>query len=485
MRIGGCLYLGVDVGSKRLKMVVLSEDFIVVESKWTDVSDLLIRREEGWAERDATVLWDRMVDMFKGLNHVADVKAVCVDGTSGSIVPVDHDLNPLHPIMLYSDQRASREAEFLRDKSQVARDYEAFLPIAPYLTIPKVLWLKRNFRDFRRIYKILHESDYFVAKLSGSIATSPNTAGKSHVDVRSWDYLEEAYRDVGLDLDIMPPVKPIGEVVGYVSREASKLTGLPEGIPVVNSVTDSSAGDIATGCLSPGHVNVNLGTTLVVHAVVSKPEPDVEGRIYYKCYVNNSYLTGGATNAGTIPLDTVSKAFKLSHDELESLASQAPPGCDGLRGQPEWVGTRVPRPNPSVRGFLVGISEENFRPGWIYRSFLEGNAAILLVILEIIEEVTRTKPTVLKICGGGSKCKLQNQIIADSTGLRVERILEGEPALGSAMLAASASTKTSLEKIASKAVKRSDSYEPDPRHKEVYSRIKDEIQRITWKIYEG
>ncbi len=479
------MYLGVDVGSKRLKMVILNRDFKVVESRWIDISDLLIRKREGWAERDATTLWKRMVEMFKGLDLVNSVQAVCIDGTSGSIVPVDRNLNPLHPIILYSDQRASDEAELLRGRSQAARDYEAYLPIAPYLTIPKVLWLKRNFKDFGKICKILHEGDYFVAKLTGSIATSPNTAGKSHVDVRSWNYLEEAYRDVGLDLNIMPPIRPIGEIVGYISRDASELTGLPEGIPVVNSVTDSSAGDIATGCLSPGHVNVNLGTTLVVHAVVSRPKPDVEGRIYYKCYVNNSYLTGGATNAGTIPLDSVSKAFKLSHGELESLASQAPPGCGGLRGQPEWVGTRVPRPNPSVKGFLVGISEENFRPGWIYRSFLEGNAAILLVILEIIQEVTGTKPTVLKICGGGSKCKLQNQIIADSTGLRVERILEGEPALGSAMLAASAATKISLEEIALKAVKPSDSYEPDPRYKEVYSQVKDEIQRITWKIYEG
>ncbi len=479
------MYLGVDVGSKRLKMVVLNGDFTVVESKWVDISDLLVRRGEGWVERDANALWERMVEMFKGLNHVGDVQAVCVDGTSGSIVPVDRNLNPLYPIMLYSDQRALREAEYLRDKSQAAREYEAYLPIAPYLTIPKVLWLKRNFRDFEKIYKILHESDYFVAKLSGSIATSPNTAGKSHIDVKSWDYLEEAYRDVELDVDLMPPVKPIGEVVGYVSSEVSRLTGLPEDTPVINSVTDSSAGDIATGCLAPGHVNVNLGTTLVVHAVVSKPEPDIEGRIYYKCYINNSYLTGGATNAGTIPLDSVSKAFGLSHDELESLASQVPPGCGGLRGQPEWVGTRVPRPNPSVRGFLTGISEENFKPGWIYRSFLEGNAAILLVILGIIEEVTGTKPTTLKICGGGSKCKLQNQIIADATGLKVERILEGEPALGSAMLAASAAAKVPLEEAASKAIKPADSYNPNPHLKTLYTKIKDEIQRVTWKIYQG
>jgi len=223
---------------------------------------------------------------LKKIEKINDVEAVCIDATSGTIIPIDKNFKPIYKALLYSDLRAEKEAEELRAKSKSAREYESILPIAPYLVIPKIMWLRNHFPRFNEIYKITHENDFYSMLLTREIATSPNIAGKSHVDIMKEKYIEEAYLDVGIDIDIMPEVRPVGDVIGYVTKKASEKTGLPEGIPVINGVTDSSAGDIATGTLDVGVLNTTIGTTLVVHGIVDKISPDPLKRIYYKAYLS-------------------------------------------------------------------------------------------------------------------------------------------------------------------------------------------------------
>jgi len=428
-------YLGIDIGSKRAKMVIINEQGEIVSSRSVDISDLISRPKPAWAERDPMEVWKRVLPALRGMGGLNDVEAVCIDATSGTIIPINKEKKPIFRALLYSDARAVKEAEELRAKSKAARDYEEFLPIAPYLVIPKIMWLRNNFKDFDKIYKILHENDFYSMLLTGEIATSPNIAGKAHVDIEKGQYIEEIYEDVGIDLDLMPPVFPTGAIIGYVTKEASDLTGIPEGVPVINGVTDSSAGDVATGTLDVGVVNVTVGTTLVVHGVVGKIVPDPKKRIYYKAYFEGRYLVGGATNAGTIPMDAISNLLKTSLELLEKQAEEVPPGSDGLIAQPQWIGTRIPESNPNMLGFFLGMTEKNCTPGHIYRSILEGNAFVLDQLLKIIEEVTGTEITEVRTTGGGARSRLLNQIFADVTQKPVKVVAESEPAVGSAIIA--------------------------------------------------
>jgi len=380
---------------------------------------------------------------------------------------------------LYSDLRAEKEAEELRAKSKSAREYESILPIAPYLVIPKIMWLRNHFPRFNEIYKIAHENDFYSMLLTGEIATSPNIAGKSHVDIMKEKYIEEAYLDVGIDIDIMPEVRPVGDVIGYVTKKASEKTGLPEGILVINGVTDSSAGDIATGTLDVGVLNTTIGTTLVVHGIVDKISPDPLKRIYYKAYLSKRYLVGGATNAGTIPIDATSKLFNMPIQQLEKLAAEVPPGSDGLITQPQWIGTRIPESNPNMLGFFVGVHEKNFTIGHIYRSILEGNAFILDLILDIVEEVTTVKMREIRTSGGGAKSELFNQIVADTTQKIVKVVEESEPVIGSSILALwGVNKKRDVSEIADRIVKIKKIFYPNENNKTVYERNKELLLKV-------
>jgi len=478
--------LGIDIGTASVKVALLDSKDGLVDHSAVDISDLNKRPMPSYAERDMTKVWECSVRAIRSLKDLRGIEAVSVDGTSGTIVATDANGNPLFPALLYGDKRAQDEASEILRLSESAREYQALLPVDASLVLPKILWLRKNLKRFSDVHAILHESDFIVKKICGTIVTSPNVAGKSHIDVRSRSYLKGAYEDLNVPLSLMPPVREVGDVVGCVSKAASLETGLPEGIPIVNGVTDATAGDIATGVLEVGQLNVTIGTTLVVHAVVDKPVPDKMGRIYYKTFLGSTYIAGGATDAGTLPLDAVSGLLRLSLQELDAMAAEVPLGCEGLLAQPQWTGTRVPSYNPNVRGFFAGLTAKNCTPGHIFRSLLEGNAAVLADVIDIVEEVTGISIKEVRACGGGSRSDVQNQIMADMTGLEVLIPEASEAAVGSALLAAWGSEKDcSIGQLASRILKLRKRYPPRADLKEKYLSQRERLKQVTKFVYGG
>jgi len=478
--------LGVDVGTASVKASLLDSENGLVDHSSVAISDLNKRPMPSYAERDMAEVWERAVRAIKSLKDLRGIEAVSVDGTSGTIVAIDVDGNPIFPALLYGDKRAQGEAGEILRLSESAREYQALLPVDASLVLPKILWLRKNLKEFSGVSAILHESDFIVKKICGVIVTSPNIAGKAHIDVRSRGYLKGVYEDLNVPLSLMPPVKEVGEIVGHVSESASLETGLPKGIPVVNGVTDATAGDIATGVLETGQLNVTIGTTLVVHAVVDKPVPDEMGRIYYKTFLGSTYIAGGATDAGTLPLDAVSGLLRLNLQELDTLAAEVPPGCEGLLAQPQWTGTRVPSYNPNVRGFLTGLTAKNCTPGHIFRSLLEGNAAILADVIDIVEEVTGVSIKEVRACGGGSGSDVQDQIIADMTGLEVLIPEASEAAVGSALLAAwGFNRECGIGQLASRILKLRGKFPPHAELAEKYLGQRGRLKQITKFVYGG
>jgi len=471
-------FLGLDIGTKNIKAVIIGDSGAVLERATVPVYDLIKRPREGFVERDPLMLWDRVKATFKKLKLKDKIEGICVDATSGTIVPIDENGAPLCPLIMYNDSRAVEEAEELRALSHEAREFEKYLPIAPQLVLPKLMWLKKNAAFFSRIHKVLHESDYIVYKLTGVFASSTNTAGKSHALLDKLAYLEGAYRDAGISPDLMPELKPIGAIVGHVTDEASRETGLPAGVPVINGVTDASAGDVTSGALRSGQASVTIGTALTVHVVVDKPIPDDLRRFYYKTYVNNLFLAGGFTNAGTTALDTMSNLLGKSLDELTSLARKIPPGCGGLMACTEWYGVRVPRTYPNVKGFFVGLSEETANPGVIFRSLLEGSAMALKLMLEAVEDVTEVNIYDLRISGGASRNDLFMKIIADVTGKEVRVVEEPDSAIGSAILAMWGCTDEDLNDIVSRVVKIKNVFKPSSEHIVLYSKMTEKYKKI-------
>ena len=462
---------------------MIDEEGRMLENASCDVSNLLKRPEPTWAERDAEALWRAICRTLRSMHHLQEVEALSVAATSGSVVAVDGQMMPLSPILLYSDKRAQAETRYIREASASARAYEPYMPLDASLATPKILWLKRNMPNFREVKLILNETDYVQAKLTSEVYTSPSIAGKMHVDVRSGEYLKEIFRDIEIDPTLLPPVRPIGSVVGGVTRRAWQESGITNGALLVNGVTDATAADIATGTLGEGQVNITIGTSLVAHAVVVNVVPDHEKRIYYKAYVDGRLLAGGATDAGTLPLSALARLLGRTLQELDIMAATVPPTCDGLLAQPQWIGSRIPYHNSRVRGFFVGITDRNLSPGHLYRSLLEGNGFVTKQVLDVVQDVTGVEAKELRTSGGASRSDVQNQIIADVTGKHVYALETNEASIGCAMMALNSVQGLPMAEVAKLVVRIRKRYIPNQDTQSVYKQTLSNFATATERLF--
>jgi sugar (pentulose or hexulose) kinase len=478
------VFLGIDVGSSSVKGQTIDVNGKQVEFASHDVSSLINRSQPTWAERDPAALWLAVCAVLRAMKRLDEVEVLSVAATSGSVLAVNAKMQPLSQILLYSDKRAQAEVDYIREKSADALAYEPFLPLDASLATPKILWLKRNVPNFSQVQTVLNETDYIQAKLSGEVCTSPSIAGKAHVDVRSGRYLERVFDDIGIGLVLLPRIQPIGHVVGTVTGSASLETGIAEGAEVANGLTDATASDLASGVIAEGQVNLSIGTSLVAHAVTPLARPDHDKRIYYKSYVDGMFVAGGATDAGTLPLTSLSRFLGISVQELDRLAGEVPPGCDGLLAQPQWVGSRIPFRNPRIRGFFVGLTEQNLSPGHLHRSLLEGNAFVAKQVLDIVGRVTGLEAEELRTSGGASSSDIQNQIIADVTSKTVTAVENAEASLGCAMLALHAAQKNlSFKEIAALTVAIRKSFQPEQDAHMLYQQALPKFVSATSALY--
>jgi xylulokinase len=122
----------------------------------------------------------------------------------------------------------------------------------------------------------------------------------------------------------------------------------------------------------------------------------------------------------------------LSNRELETLASRAPAGADGLIFLPFIDGERVPV-LPFSSGVLFGLDKRTFNAAHIARAVMEGT------ILNLGYGFSRMRalglnPTEIRATGGGAKSRLWLQIVADVFKTPVVTLAEQEAAAYGAAL---------------------------------------------------
>lgn len=133
---------------------------------------------------------------------------------------------------------------------------------------------------------------------------------------------------------------------------------------------------------------------------------------------------------------------------MNRLAEGIPPGCEGLRCEPQFSGTRL---DPTVRGTITGLSPQNFTAGHLARAVLEGMGRSLHDGFKAIQQITGSKPTTLVAAGNGLRENpLLAKIVCEAFDLPMTLTRHREEAAFGAALAASVGAHifTSVEQAA-------------------------------------
>ena len=110
---------------------------------------------------------------------------------------------------------------------------------------------------------IVASSGYITHRLTGEKKdTIANYEYGWPVDVDNWKWSDnpEAYKATGMPKEMLFDLVMPGDILGYVTEEAAKATGLPAGVPVVATSNDKAVEGLGTGCMGDSTVCISLGT---------------------------------------------------------------------------------------------------------------------------------------------------------------------------------------------------------------------------------
>ena len=251
------------------------------------------------------------------------------------------------------------------------------------------------------------------------------------------NWSDEILSYLNITVDQLPVVHPSGDVLGFITRSASRACGLPEGLPVVIGIGDGQAGGLGLNITKPGDAYLSLGTSVVSGTFANHYTTDQAFRTMYGG-IPETFSLETVILGGTYTIDWFLEKFSGGSDidELETHAILIPPGSDGLMLVPYWNSVLTPYWDPTARGIVVGWTGTH-GPAHLYKAILEGIAFELRLHFERIEKRIGTKTRRLVITGGGSKSDFWSQLIADITSKVVYRSFVTEAtALGAGILAA-------------------------------------------------
>lgn len=350
---------------------------------------------------------------------LSGAKAIAVDATSGTILPVDHHNRPLALARMYDDaDTGDLAAQIKKMAPRESAAHGATSPAARALE-----WTK-----LPRLHCILHQADWINGCLGATNwQTDENNALKTGYDPvsRSWpDWL----RGFGLSPGLLPEVVPVGTPIGYVSSQAALALGIPEGITIAAGTTDGCATFLASGATLPGEASTALGSTIVLKLLSDRPIFAPELGIYSH-RLGDTWLAGGASNCGGKTLLQFFTQEQLSTLEA-SLEPSKPTGTD-FYPLPS-VGERFPVSDPNLAPRLTPRPADD-------KVFLQG-------IYEAFARVEQTGyaklatlggPTLLNVrhAGGGSKSTAWMSLRASALGVPQLPAWSEEAAAGAARLA--------------------------------------------------
>lgn len=428
----GNTLLGIDLGTTNIKGIIIDEEGHVLASASRPCTTykpgpLLVEQkaEEWW---DNCILILRELCGRAGADAVDSLKGISISAHMISLLPLDKDGNPLRKAIIYQDSRSAAEVDEICDTVGLdnfinivgGRPSVAFLP-------NKILWFKKNEPElFAKTECFLQANGYLNYKLTGVFSQDADSASRTQCyHMADMTVSKEIAKAVGADLEkLLPTPVACTEVIGTVTRKASEITGIKEGVPVVAGCSDAMASMYATGMSILGEAGESSGTTSLVFAgsdFPSRPDAPIVTR---PCYIKGMpYLydapIGSAGASIKWLINTLCQAESAAakaagssiYDYLNEVALDTPAGSGGVMFFPYLVaGERAPLWNSHARGMFIGMNIATEKKHLI-RSVFEGTSFALRHVLETVKE-SGGKVESLRITGGGSGSRTWNMIKA-------------------------------------------------------------------------
>jgi sugar (pentulose or hexulose) kinase len=303
-----------------------------------------------------------------------------------------------------------------------------------------------------------------------------------------WDWKWQA---VPISPDVLPDLIPPTQPLGTITPEASRVSGLPVGLPLIAGAADKACEVLGAGCLDPHIGCISYGTAATINTTHKKyieaiplipPFPSAApGRYSLELQVNRGYwmVNWFKQEFGLREQQRADQLGVAPETLFDELIEAVPPGSEGLVLQPYWSPIIK---NPEARGSIIGFSDVHTR-AHIYRAIIEGIAYALREGAEHTSRRSKVPINELRVAGGGSQSRAALQITADVFGLPTSRPHVYEASgLGAAIVGAvGAGLHPDFDTAIAQMTRISDTFTPNPENHAIYDRLYRDIYLKMYK----
>lgn len=448
--------IGMDCGTTNIKAIIMDDQGNLIAQASRPNRFLISGTDR--QEQNALDWWENARQIFLQLTAQAGkrvterIRGICISSHTVSLLPVDEKGQPLRNAITYQDSRSATELQRIVEKigyeryvrNVAARPSVAFLP-------GKLLWYKEHEPEkFEKTKALLQASSYINFRLTGVMSSDVDQASRTQcLDAVTGEWSDLIGTSMNIDLKrILPKPETVDWIIGAVTGEAAKETGLKAGTPVLAGCSDAMASMYATGMSRLGEAGESSGTTSLVFAgSTSQSAPDLP-------VVTRPCAIEGMPWIFDAPIQTSGAALKWyieNHAEKERIeaekkginiyeylnrqALEAKPGSNGLFFFPYLLGERAPLWNDYARAMWIGMGM-NTTHAEMTRSVFEGTSYALRHVMETIK-AAGAKADVLRICGGGARSETWCRIKAAMLHMPVYLLDEnsGDVPFGDALIA--------------------------------------------------
>jgi xylulokinase len=346
----------------------------------------------------------------------------------------------IRPCILWNDQRSIHECEKLNHDigQKEIIDYTGNC-IYPGFTAPKIVWVQNNEPDlYSKTAKILLPKDYIRYRLTGTYMSEVTDAsGTSLFNVKRRKWSKEMLIALHISPSLLPDITESLVMSSTISSEASRITGLFQGTPVIAGASSHVAQSIAAGICNEGELSISISSSGVVFAPINRYYTDEQSHMHCFCHAfpDKWHLMGVMLSAGSaFRWFREQLADNMDYDTMTNLAEKAPAGSEGLLFLPYLNGERTPHSDPYAKGVFFGFTLRHQKQHFI-RAVMEG---IGFGIRDSAELMKRTGIDIqrIKIFGGAAKSKVWMQMMSDILNYKVSNNQEiEEPSFGAALIA--------------------------------------------------
>ncbi len=434
------IVVGVDASTTAVKAIAFdSSGKPIYEAK---ASYPLATPKPGHVEQDAEDWWRALSNTLKQLTQEvspARIAAIALTHQRETFVLVDKHGQPIRPAILWLDERSRAEVAELSAKlgRENIRDWSG-KPPDPTPGLYGLMWLNKHERGSLDQADFVADTGTFLHfRLTGERTASLASADPlGIVDLQARNWRPELVDAAGLGSKQLPKLVAPGAEVGRVSAEASEACGLEKGTPVYGAVGDGQANGLGLGVTEEGKACLSLGSGVVFGMYVSRYAMSDAYRML-TAPDGKGFMLETVIRSGMQLLEWVMRTTRYDAvNELEKLAREIPPGCDGLLTLPYFSGVMSPYWDETARGAMVGLSLDH-TPGHLYRSAIEAICFEQAIATTSVEESLNVRASNIVASGGGTNSQLIMQCLTSIMGrpIAISPVKEAA-ALGAAMLAA-------------------------------------------------